>query len=104
MPPPSRDQVTVATDVLRREAGEWDRQAVAVGGVMAKSSGLELGRVEAGLFQIIVSPYNAVVQAVADRCREGQAAMVEVAQTLREVAETYEAEDLNNAHKLRNLY
>ncbi|TDC43821.1 hypothetical protein [Micromonospora sp. KC213] len=104
MSSPSHGQVTVATDVLRREAGEWDLQGAAIGEIMAKTSGMELGRAEAGLFQIIVSPYNEVVNAVTDRCREGQAAMAEVAQTLRVVAGTYEEEDLNNAHTLRDLY
>jgi hypothetical protein len=104
MPPPSRQQVVVATDALRREANDWDHQSVAVAAISQKVTGLELGRVEAGLFQLIVSPYNEVVATVADRCREGQAAITEVAATLRIVADTYEEEDRNNEHRIRDLY
>lgn len=31
MPPTNRQQVAVATDALRIEAGEWDRQSAAIG-------------------------------------------------------------------------
>ena len=104
MPPPSREQVTVATNVLRTEAGEWDRQSAAMSAIASKVAGMELGRVEAGLFQLIVSPYNEIVEHVRQRCREGEAAMTEVATTLRKVADTYDEEDRNNAHKLAKLY
>jgi uncharacterized protein YukE len=53
---------------------------------------------------MIVSPYNEVVSQVTARCREGKAAMTEIADTLRQVATTYEEEDRNSAHRLRNLY
>jgi hypothetical protein len=104
MPPPDRQQVTVATNALRTEAGEWDRQSAAMGETLSKVVGMELGRVEAGLFQLIVAPYNEVVHHVSERCREGQAAMTEVAATLRTVADRYDEEDRNNEHKIRNLY
>lgn len=104
MTPPGREQVTVATAALRHEAREWDRQSAAIAAIAAKVAGLELGRVEAGLFQIIVSPYNDVVWTVTDRCRQGEAALSEVAETLRRVADTYEQEDLDEAHRIRNLY
>ncbi|WP_433344202.1 type VII secretion target [Micromonospora sp. CA-111912] len=104
MQPPSRNQVTVATNTLRSEATEWDGQSATVGGLGSKVAGMELGRVEAGLFQLIVSPYNDVVQQVSQRCDEGKKAMTEVAQTLRKVADTYDEEDRNNAHKIHKLY
>ena len=65
---------------------------------------MELGRIEAGLFFLIVSPYNEVVRQVEARCREGKAAMTDIAATLRQVATTYEDEDRDSAHRLRNLY
>jgi len=104
MPPPSREQVTVATNVLRTEAGEWDRQSAAMSAIASKVAGMELGRVEAGLFQLIVSPYNQLVEHVEQRCREGEAAMTEIATTLRKVADTYDEEDRNNAHRFMKLY
>lgn len=104
MPPPSREQVTVATNALRTEANEWDQQSTEIAAIASKVEGMELGRVEAGLFQLIVSPYNEIVEHVKQRCREGEAAMTEVAATLRKVADTYDEEDRNNAHKIANLY
>lgn len=104
MPPTNRQQVTVATDALRIEAAEWDRQSTAIGATAAKVADMELGRVEAGLFQLIVSPYNDVVRHVSQRCLEGQTAMAEVANTLRQVADTYDEEDRSNEHKIRNIY
>lgn len=100
----TNDQVAVATDILRSEAGEWDRQSAAIATVAPLVAGMELGRVEAGLFQLIVGPYNEIIQHVTDRCRQGQAAMAEVATTLRQVADTYEEEDRNAEHRIRNLY
>lgn len=104
MPPPSRQQVTVATGALRTEAVEWEHQSTAIAVVANKVAGMQLGRVEAGLFQLIVSPYNDIVEHVSQRCREGQAAMNEVAATLRKVADTYDEEDRANEHKIRNIY
>jgi hypothetical protein len=104
MTQPSRHQVEVATNALRAEAMEWDEQSSGIGAVEARVTGMELGRIEAGLFQLVVSPYNEVVNQVRGRCGEGKAAMADIAQTLREVADTYDAEDRRSEHRLRNLY
>lgn len=104
MAPPDRQQITVATDALRSESTEWDSQSGALGTIVRQVSGLGLGRVEAGLFQMIVSAYNDVVNHVTERCREGQAATMQIALTLRAVADTYDQEDRNSEHRLRNIY
>ena len=104
MTQPNAEQVTVATGVLRTEAGQWDQQSTTMETVRAKVAGMELGRVEASLFQVMVSSYNEVVAAVEARCRESATAMTEIGVTLRAAADTYDAEDRNNAHRLRTLY
>jgi hypothetical protein len=104
MSQPTTQEVAVATGALRTEAGEWSEQSTAIGAIAAKAGEMELGRVEAGLFQLVVSPYNEVVKQVQARCQEGQAAMSEIAGTLRSVADTYDGEDSNNAHRIHNLY
>lgn len=104
MPPPTRQEVIVATDALRTEAAEWDLQSTAIGDVGTKVSGMQLGRVEAGLFQLIVSPYNDVVDQVAARCAEGTVAMTDIAATLRAVATTYDNEDRSGAHRISGIY
>jgi hypothetical protein len=104
MTAPSHQQITVATAALRKEAGEWERQSEAIGAIAQKVAGMELNRLEAGLFQLIVSPYNQIVTTVQARCQEGQKAMTEIATTLRTVADTYEREEAENLHQLNKLY
>jgi len=101
---PSRDQVTVATNVLRSEAGQWELQADAMAVITQGVAGRSMNRVEAGLFQGIVGPYNEVVAQVSGRCREAVEAMTEVASTLRKVADVYDEEDRSNAHRMHRLY
>jgi hypothetical protein len=104
MTQPTPHEVHVATEALRTEAQEWDDQSLAIGAVATKVAGMTLGRVEAGLFQLVVSPYNDVVSAVRSRCQEGQTAMTEIAQTLRSAADTYDHEERTNTHQIHNLY
>ncbi|MEU4564888.1 type VII secretion target [Actinoplanes sp. NPDC023936] len=101
---PSSEEVSVATDALRAEATVWEAQGGKLNVLSVQVETMEFGRVEAGLFQIMVSPYNEVVRAVTSRCAEGAAAMTEMASTLRQVADVYEAEDQANAHRIRNVY
>lgn len=102
--PPSGEQVSVATNALRNEAGEWLAQGTVLGTESAKVAEMEFGRLEAGLFQLMVDPYNDVIHAVAARCQEGATAMTEIANTLRGVADTYDAEDKASEHRIRNVY
>jgi len=102
--PPSAEQVAVATNALRSEAGEWDTQSTAMGALSTKVAGMEFGRLEAGLFQMMVGPYNDVIHAVAARGKEGATAMTEIADTLRSVADTYDAEDKAAMHRIKNVY
>ncbi|MBG0569110.1 type VII secretion target [Actinoplanes aureus] len=101
---PSHEQVSGATDALRREATQWETQSGKLGALSGKVAEMEFGRLEAGLFQIMVGPYNDVINAVAARCAEGATAMSEIAGTLRSAADTYEAEDEAGAHRIKNVY
>jgi len=101
---PTPEEVTVATAVLRREAGVWDDQSSRLSAVSGDVGAMEFGRLEAGLFQLMVGPYNEVVDAVAARTREGATAMTEIGRTLRSVADTYDAEDEDGAHRIRHIY
>ena len=89
--PPSAEQVAVATSALRNEAGEWDTQSARLSEQSAKVAAMEFGRLEAGLFQLMVGPYNDVIGDVSARCRERATAMTQIAHTLRSVADTYDA-------------
>ncbi len=104
MTQPSAEEVKVATDALRSEAGEWAAQGGKLTALGTKVADMEFGRLEAGLFQLMVGPYNDVIHAVVARAGEGGAAMVEIGGTLRSVADTYDAEDKASEHRIRNVY
>ena len=95
--------VKVATDALRTEAGVWDQQSAQMGTVATTVDGLRFKRIQAGVFQLIVGPYGDVVEQIHGRCQEAVPRMKEIADTLRQVANTYEAEEISGAHRLRNL-
>jgi hypothetical protein len=95
--------VQVATDALRTEAGVWDQQSAAMGRLATTMDGMRMNRLEAGVFQLIIGPYSTLVDQVNHRCQEGSGRMTEIADTLRQVARTYDQEELNDAHRLRNL-
>jgi len=104
MAPPTTDQVTVATEALHTEAGVWDTQAESMSDISSNAEGLRLTRVEAGLFQIIFDTYGQVIDQVITRAGEGNRQMLDIGKTLRAVADTYEQEETDNVHKLRNIY
>ena len=95
--------VKVATDALRTEAGVWDQQSAQMGTIATRAEDLRFNRVEAGVFQLIVDPYGELVDQVHARCQEAVTRMKEIADTLRQVANTYDEEERNGAHRLRNL-
>ncbi len=102
--PPSKQELQVATDALRTEAGIWDQQSDQLAAIVGEVEGLRLHRLEAGIFELIVSAYGAVVDQVSARCAEGHQRTVEVAATLRQVADTYDDEERRNEHAFRQLY
>ena len=104
MTPPSKHDVEVATASLVTEGGVWLRQADQLEAISRKADGLRLSRLEAGLFQVVLSAYDAAADQLASRCREGHQRMTEIGVTLRQVAEIYQDEDDDNAHRLRGLY
>lgn len=104
MAPPTADQVKVATEALRNEAGVWDREADEIGKIPTMAEGLRFNRVEAGLFQIVFDAYMQMIDQVTARAGEGRTQMNAVADTLRTVAGTYEQEEAAQVHKMKNIY
>jgi hypothetical protein len=102
--PPTPQEVQVATDALRAEASVWLHHSDQMHAIAHNAEGLRMGRLEAGLFQLVVSAYDAAADQVTARCREGQQRMAEIATTLRHVADTYDAEERDNVHRFTNLY
>src|SRR5215470_10960079 len=104
MPPPTAEQIRVATEALRTEAGVWDAQAAQMNRIGPMAEGLRLNRIEAGLFQVIFDTYQQVIDQVIARANEGGQRMAEIATTLRQVADTYDREEASNTHRLNNIY
>lgn len=104
MSPPSKESIKVATEALRSEARIWDAQAAHMTDIAQRTEGLRLNRIEAGLFQVVFSAYEEALNAIAGRSGEGHQRMTEVGDTLVQVANTYDQEELENEHQFRNLY
>lgn len=101
---PAPDELVVATDALRTEAGVWREQSTALAGIAATVGRLDFSGVEAGIFQIVVVAHRELVEHVAARCAEGAAETTRIADTLHHVADTYDEEERRNEHALRDLY
>ena len=82
-------ELQVIRSSLLNVAGIWDQQATTTGTIPGKAGDLRLDRFDAGVFQLIVSPYDSVVNAIAARCAEGRCRMHEIATALRQCAENY---------------
>lgn len=104
MPPPGREEVAVDTAALRAEGNVWLEQSDRLEAITHKADGLRMTRLEAGVFQVLVSAYDDAVDQVTARCREGRARMSEVGETLRQVADVYDDEDRKVEHRFRDIY
>jgi hypothetical protein len=101
---PTPEQVRVATGALRTEAGIWERQSDALRAIGRAVAATALGRLEAGVFQLVVAAYADVVEVAGTRCAQAVDATSGIGATLRAVADTYDAEDAAGEHRLRKLY
>lgn len=97
-------EVRVVTDALRAEAAVWDGQATAIGAVSAAVEPLRLNRLQAGLFQGLVTEYAAICDKVEERCSEGRSRMTEIATALRVNADAYDRKDADVAASIDNAY
>ena len=104
MAPPDSQTMQAATNALRGEAKIWDDQSKTMGDIGPKVEDLRLNRIEAGLFQVIVTEYEKAVDLIVTRTGEGQQAMTNVASTLRTVADTYDQEEAAGVHRMKHLY
>jgi uncharacterized protein YukE len=102
--PPSKEDIRVATEALRTEARTWDHQSDQLHAIARQADGLRLSRLEAGLFQVIVSTYDTLAEEITTRCRQGNQRMAELASALRHVADTYDEEERRGVHAFRDLY
>jgi hypothetical protein len=93
----------VTSNSLRNVAQTWDGQATAIGTIPGKTEGIHLNRLNAGIFQLIVSPYEAVLNAVTDRASEGKSEMGNIATSLRTSADTYDKTENGNVSIIQQV-
>jgi hypothetical protein len=96
--------VEVVTSSLIKAAAIWDRQGTAITGIAPKAEGMRLDRWDAGVFQLIVDPYEQVVDQVSARCTEGGKRMHDIGDTLVHCAQTYRDAEHTNTSAIGNIH
>lgn len=100
---PTNEEMRIASGALEKEAGKWDNEAPALTGIATTVSGLELSRIEAGIFQIMFSAYESCRSQVEDRAREGAAEFTTMADTLTDLSKAYKDLDAERADSVAQL-
>jgi hypothetical protein len=102
--PPTKDEIVVAVEALRAEAGLWESKAATLTTIADTITEQGLNGIEMGIFAPMQPCYQDLITTLASRCREGSTCMTEIGSTLHAVATTYETEEAANEHAFRNLY
>lgn len=101
---PSGQEIKFATDALRKEGDLWQDKSGELTQIVSDVGQLQLGVIEAGIFQIIRGPNNDVVTRISTLCGQGATEFTEIGDTLRKSAKVYDAEEAENAHAINKLY
>lgn len=96
--------IYVVTEALRKEANHWDDQAGIIASSATGAENLRLTSLTAGIFFPIVGEYEATVDAVTARCREGSTQMTAIASALRRNADAYERGDADVSQHVADAY
>ena len=100
---PTNEEMRIASGALEKEAGKWDNEAPALTAIATTVSGLELSRIEAGIFQIMFGAYESCRSAVEDRAREGATEFTTMADTLTSLSKAYKDLDSERADSVAQL-
>jgi uncharacterized protein YukE len=94
----------VGIHALRSDAQIWDQESGRMKQIAQKANGLQMDRLQAGIFQVFVSSYQSAVNEVVARSDEGSTAMTAVADTLNEVANAYQQDESSNTYRFKDLH
>ncbi|MBZ4323525.1 hypothetical protein [Streptomyces huiliensis] len=94
----------VITDGIRTDARMWDAQSTLLGGIHNTVEGLRMTRLEAGLFQVLLSAYTDAVNQISSRTSEGRDRTKEVADTLVVNARAYEDHEVDTTKSVEKAY
>lgn len=102
---PTPDGITVATDALRADAGDWNKAADEVRHAAATAARLAL---PASAFSFaggaVAGSYEALRAKAAALLVEGAENFTDIAAALVSAADQYDADEAANAHAMQNIY
>ena len=101
---PSGQSIVVAVETLRKAAKSWDDVHEHLNSAGKKADEQQMSRLQAGIFQIFWNGYQQAATYTRDRLNEGATEATKIGGVMRANADTYEAEERENEHALRNLY
>lgn len=101
---PTAAEVKVATGALEKDAGTWDDLAPDLLSCQSTMAGMTMSRLELGIFQIVATSYEELRSSMESRAGEGAAEFNGIADTLRQVSQTYQHEDDDQTHAYQNLW
>lgn len=93
----------VVPSSIRSVATIWDKQSADIGKVPGITAGIHISHLDAGLFQLIVSPYESLLNAITERCEQGKVQLAAVATELRASATAYEQTENENTSRSKGI-
>jgi len=107
MNPPTAGQLKAALDALRNDAEKWDECAGTIRGAEGAAGGFQI---DAFSFSFlgdslgVTEAYEELRAKMAELLKSGGEVTSGVAEALREVANTYEAEEERGVHRMKQVW
>lgn len=96
--------IRAVTDALRTDARMWDKQSAEMGRIHSEVESLRMTRIEAGVFQVVLSAYDEAINQISDRCTEGRDRMEEIASALIKNANAYDNREVDTTQSIEGTY
>jgi hypothetical protein len=103
---PSHEEVKVACEALRSDAKKWGTASDDMSTAASSAQNLVLGREQFGYAAEnhgLVAAYTTLQQRVATLLAGADTEFNKISSTLKQVADTYEREDAEGAHKFNQM-
>ncbi|GED98014.1 hypothetical protein [Gordonia crocea] len=102
MPPP--DELWVAIAELKAAGPLWHDKSAMMTSLSHDATGLKWSGGGGWLFSDFLKAYNEAIDSVTTLSRQAAKEMTAIGETLQDAANTYEAEERNGVHRLKNLW
>lgn len=94
----------VITDGLRSDAAMWDEQSNSMKAVHNAVEGTRMNHLQAGVFFLLVSAYESVIDQISARSTEGEVQMAAVATALYKNAKAYDDHEVDTKKHVDHAY